>query len=81
MHERATAASLYSPHVSGLQGSLGTLNGSINTTSNDSEASEDEGVYVFVEELGRGRGRCVQAYQLARPRCKNEKGKVVSVLN
>ncbi|GFG29906.1 hypothetical protein Cfor_09924 [Coptotermes formosanus] len=26
----------------GLQGSLGTLNGSINTTSNDSEASEDE---------------------------------------
>ena len=43
---RPTAPSLHCLYFSGLQGSLGTLNGSINTASNDSDTSEDEGVYV-----------------------------------
>ena len=79
MLERATAVSLHCHYVSGLQGSLGTLNGSINTASNDSETSEDEGVYTCL--WGEGVEACLQAYQLARPRCKNAKDKAVSVLN
>jgi hypothetical protein len=34
-------------HASGLQGSLGTLNESINTTSNDSDTSKKQGTSLF----------------------------------